>query len=64
MFLPGYRRSLMPTYEFRCHSCEKIFSLIMKVADLGKSKVTCPHCGKNKVSQVFSGFFAKTSRKS
>jgi hypothetical protein len=36
----------------------------MKVADLEKVKVTCPHCGEKKVTQIFSSFFAKTSRKS
>jgi putative FmdB family regulatory protein len=54
----------MPTYEFRCNACKKAFSLVMKVADLEKSKVTCPRCGEKDVRQVLSGFFAKTSRKS
>lgn len=54
----------MPTYEFRCNVCKKAFSLVMKVADLELSKITCPRCGKKDVRQLFSSFFAKTSRKS
>ena len=54
----------MPTYEFRCNACEKAFSIVMKVADLEKSRVAYPRCGKKDVRRVFSSFFAKTSRKS
>ena len=54
----------MPTYEFMCNTCQKIFSLVMKISELEKSRITCPSCGKNDVRQMFTSFFAKTSRKS
>ena len=54
----------MPTYEFKCNACKKAFSLTMKVAELEKGKIICKKCGSSDVRQVFSGFFAKTSRKS
>jgi putative FmdB family regulatory protein len=54
----------MPTYEFLCNACNKAFSLVMKVSELEISKITCPHCGRKDVRQMFSSFFAKTSRKS
>jgi putative FmdB family regulatory protein len=54
----------MPAYEFKCHVCEKIFTLIMKIAELEGGKYSCPHCGTNETTQVLSSFFAQTSRKS
>ena len=57
-------RYLMPAYEFKCQACDKIFTLILKVAELEEGKAACPHCNSGKVTQVLSSFFAKTSRKS
>jgi putative FmdB family regulatory protein len=54
----------MPVYEFRCQTCEKVFNLTMKIDNPGKETISCPHCGSKKVTQIFSGFFVKTSRKS
>ncbi|UCG38581.1 MAG: zinc ribbon domain-containing protein [bacterium] len=54
----------MPNYEFRCRACGKTFNLILKVAELEKTKVACPHCKSRKVSQVLTSFFAMTSKKS
>ena len=54
----------MPAYEFRCPTCEKTFTLIMKIVELDEGKAACPHCGSGEVTQVLSSFFAKTSRKS
>lgn len=54
----------MPAYEFKCQACEKIFTIIMKIAELEDGKALCPHCGTSKTIQVLSSFFAQTSRKS
>lgn len=54
----------MPTYDFRCGSCKKKFSLTMTIAERGRKRIKCPKCGAGKAETVFSGFFAKTSRKS
>jgi putative FmdB family regulatory protein len=54
----------MPTYVFRCAECGKEFEKIMSVDQRGKARPACPECKGKKVEPVFSGFFAKTSRKS
>ena len=54
----------MPTYEYRCDSCGKEFSLVMSMAEHGKGEVLCPDCRSDQVTQIFSTFYAKTSRKS
>jgi putative FmdB family regulatory protein len=54
----------MPTYEYRCLECDEIFERSTKMADLDTTQPACPRCGSEKVEQVFSAFFAKTSRKS
>lgn len=54
----------MPTYEYRCLECDEIFETSARMADLESSHAKCPRCGSERVEQVFSSFFAKTSRKS
>ena len=54
----------MPTYDFRCGGCKKKFSLTMTISERDRRRIKCPKCGSGKVESVFSGFFAKTSRKS
>jgi putative FmdB family regulatory protein len=53
----------MPTYDYRCLSCKKKFTLIMSIKDHDASRVKCPKCGQKKVEQLISQFIAKTSRK-
>ena len=54
----------MPHYEYRCDGCGKTFEEYVTLAEKEKKKTVCPACGARKVKQQFSGFFAKTSRKS
>ncbi|MDI9570375.1 MAG: zinc ribbon domain-containing protein [Pseudomonadota bacterium] len=54
----------MATYEYRCEACKKSFTLIQKISEHGKTKVTCPKCKSEKVKQQISSFLIKTSRKS
>jgi putative FmdB family regulatory protein len=54
----------MPVYEFECKACKKIFSLTMPVIEVGKSKISCPHCENTKIRQVISVFSVVTARKS
>lgn len=54
----------MPTYEYRCQECENIFEQQGRITDREHLHPKCPDCGSEKVEQVFSSFFAKTSRKS
>ena len=55
----------MPTYEYRCKSCDHTFSVIMTLTEREKEKPDCPKCKKKKnVEQLMSAFSAQTSRKS
>lgn len=54
----------MPTYEYRCRECDKTFEQHGRIADREQIHPKCPLCGSEDVEQVFSAFFAKTSRKS
>lgn len=54
----------MPTYEYRCQSCGKEFSLIMSMKEKETAKVTCPDCKSDNVVQQMSVVITKTSRKS
>jgi len=54
----------MPTYDFACKSCGKEFSQVMSISERDKKKISCPHCKGRKVTQLMTGFMAKTSRKS
>ena len=54
----------MALYEYRCTACDHTFSHFHAVEEHGKARVVCPKCKSAKVEQVFSGFYAKTVRKS
>jgi putative FmdB family regulatory protein len=54
----------MPTYEYRCLECHRVFEQPARMADQETVRPECPGCGSDKVEQIFSSFFAKTSRKS
>ena len=54
----------MPTYEYRCEDCGETFERPEHIDEHADSHPECPKCGSSRVQQVFSSFFAKTSRKS
>ncbi|MDP2969442.1 MAG: zinc ribbon domain-containing protein [Deltaproteobacteria bacterium] len=54
----------MPTYDYRCPTCKKKFSLILSIKDHDAGKAKCPKCQGKKVEQLITLFQAKTSRKS
>lgn len=59
----------MPTYEYRCLKCSETFVLHLSVKehDAGQSdheKIKCPKCQSEKIEQMVSSVFVKTSRKS
>jgi putative FmdB family regulatory protein len=54
----------MPTYDYSCANCGKRFSKVEAISQHGRKSPTCPKCKSKKVVQVFSAFFAKTSKKS
>ncbi|MDK2847193.1 MAG: hypothetical protein PWP34_546 [Desulfuromonadales bacterium] len=54
----------MPTYEYLCRKCHKVFSVVMTMAAHDHAKIHCPNCNSTEVVQQYSVFFAKTSKKS
>jgi putative FmdB family regulatory protein len=54
---------IVPTYEYRCLDCDHKFIEVLTVSEHEKHKAKCPKCKSEKVEQVFSDFYAKTSRK-
>lgn len=34
----------MPTYDYTCLDCSKLFEIIISYADYGSTPVFCPHC--------------------
>ncbi|MBW1851525.1 MAG: zinc ribbon domain-containing protein [Deltaproteobacteria bacterium] len=54
----------MPTYEFVCEKCKKIFTLFITISEHEKKKFRCPKCKSKKLKQQVSSFQAITSKKS
>jgi putative FmdB family regulatory protein len=54
----------MPTYEYLCEKCNRVFAVKMSMADHDKGGVTCPTCNESRVLPQYTAFFAKTSKKS
>jgi putative FmdB family regulatory protein len=60
---PGEAR--MPTYEYRCNSCGKMFTQQASISEHETTKPTCPKCNSNDVTQSYSSaVYVKTSKKS
>jgi len=53
----------MPTYQYRCAKCGKLFERAEHVAEHERDH-RCPQCGSEKVQHAPTPFFARTSRKS
>jgi putative FmdB family regulatory protein len=54
----------MPTYEYRCSKCGKVFEIQEHVAEHEKSHPRCPECQSPDVQPVLTDFYVKTSKKS
>lgn len=54
----------MPLYDYKCEKCGESFTLVMSIKEKGTKNVECPKCKSDRVKPVYSGFFAKTSKKS
>ena len=54
----------MPTYEYLCQKCQLFFSVVLSMVEHDRNRVECPHCHSREVTQQYSTFFAKTSKKS
>ncbi|MBI5100052.1 MAG: zinc ribbon domain-containing protein [Nitrospirae bacterium] len=61
----GIKEVMMPAYEYVCKDCLKDFTIFLSLKEYDeKSKIECVHCGSDKVQRKFTGFFAKTAKKS
>lgn len=60
----------MPTYEYRCLDCGKMWERTEHIAEHEEVAVhaspapRCPQCKSERVEPLVSAFFAKTARKS
>jgi putative FmdB family regulatory protein len=54
----------MPTYQYRCTKCSKVFERSEHVAEHEKAHPRCPKCNSTHVEPVLADFYAKTSKKS
>ena len=57
----------MPTYEFRCEKCDKVFEQVWSLSEYDKriqETNKCPACGSTKVIRTISLVQVKTSKKS
>jgi putative FmdB family regulatory protein len=54
----------MPTYEYRCGACGRIFDRVEPLSEHGQIRQECPECKSKRVEQVMTPFFAKTAHKS
>lgn len=44
----------MPLIDYKCEKCNKEFFELVKNSE---DKVTCPHCGSEKINRVYKGKF-------
>jgi putative FmdB family regulatory protein len=54
----------MPSYEYRCRTCDRTFEIRLSVQDHDAGRARCPHCQGQEVEQVMTSFVAMTSKKS
>jgi len=57
----------MPTYEFRCKKCGKVFEVSCSISEFERMKkhgIKCSSCGSSQVKQQIPVFQAQTAKKS
>jgi putative FmdB family regulatory protein len=54
----------MPTYQYRCEKCGKMFERTETMSEHEAAKPQCPNCGSKKVSAVPGRVYVVTSKKS
>jgi putative FmdB family regulatory protein len=58
----------MPTYEFHCRTCDRIFELQQSIRayeeHLDKHDLHCPNCESDEVEQQVTEFEVETPKKS
>jgi putative FmdB family regulatory protein len=63
-----HERKAMPTYEFHCRACDRIFELEQSISaceeHLKKHDLHCPKCQSVEVEQQVAFFEVETAKKS
>jgi putative FmdB family regulatory protein len=54
----------MPTYQYRCEECGKMFERAETISEHEVAKPQCPKCGSQKVTVVPGRVYVVTSKKS
>jgi putative FmdB family regulatory protein len=57
----------MPTYEFLCQKCNKLFQLTYSISQFERARkdgIKCSNCGSSRVTQQVPIFQVQTSKKS
>jgi putative FmdB family regulatory protein len=54
----------MPTYQYRCKECGKMFERTETISEHEAVKLKCPKCGSKEVSYVPGNVYVVTSKKS
>lgn len=54
----------MPMYDYQCLDCGKEFLLVLTLKEHERGEAVCPACGSKHVTQLFTDFIARTTRKS
>lgn len=55
----------MPTYEYHCGDCQKIFTAFLTIVEHDKTpSPACPHCGSKNAVQHIASATVITSKKS
>jgi len=51
----------MPTYEYLCRRCTRVFEISMTTEEIKNANTGCPNCGSEDIRQQFFGvnFFGK-----
>lgn len=53
----------MPSYDFKCEKCNKMFTLVLTIREYEKMTFRCPKCKSTRVKQQIVPFQAVTSKK-
>lgn len=54
----------MPMYDYKCLECGKESLVAMTLKEHEAQRATCPHCGSQRMEQLFTSFVAHTTKKS
>jgi putative FmdB family regulatory protein len=58
------KEAAVPTYQYRCIKCGKVFEHVEHVAEHETAKLQCPQCGSREIEHQPTSFFARTAKKS